>query len=291
MMTFKEITLDLRPRYEELSKGTQIANLRFPVIFMARNCSGFGYAETEGGMVIASRTNKMHAFALFPFGSQDLEKTSRELAETLGYYTYAFLTKQMADRIEAECPGMFLIEEDRNNWEYLYETDKLISLSGKKYHSKRNFIRRFEAENIYRYVELDEGNVHLCLPELEQWFQNHEGMESTIFDERQAICELISNFSALNLKGGAIEVDGRIRAFSFGEIIPPATAHIIIEKADASYQGLYPLMNREFLSHAWAHTARVNREEDMGLEGLRKSKLSYRPVGMNEVYRAKLIQK
>ena len=181
---------------------------------------------------------------------------------------------------------MFRKEESVDDEDYIYETEKLISLSGKKYHSKRNFVNRFEANYSYEYMPLTGENVLECLPALEEWFARHHEKMLFYFDEQEAILELLHNFDALGLKGAAIKIDGKIRAMTIGEFLPPDTAHIIIEKADIDYPGLYAVINQKFLEREWAGTRLVNREEDMGVEGLRKAKQSYHPVFQNKVCNA-----
>ena len=199
---------------------------------------------------------------------------------------YEKLSEPMVDKLLSDCPGMFRKEESIDDEDYIYETEKLISLSGKKYHSKRNFVNRFEASYSYEYMPLTGENALSCLPALEEWFARHHEKMLFYFDEHEAILELLHNFDALGLKGAAIKIDGKIRAMTIGEFLPPDTAHIIIEKADIDYPGLYAVINQKFLEHEWAGTKLVNREEDMGVEGLRKAKQSYHPVFQNKVFNA-----
>ena len=197
------------------------------------------------------------------------------------------MTRDMKEKIEAECGACFSYEEVRDYEDYVYETEKMISLAGKPYHSKRNFISRFTSRYDYEYVPLSQENIGICRPVMEKWFAEHPQFQNQVYDEKGAMLELIDNFDALEIQGGAIVVDGQVAAFSFGELLEPDMAHILIEKGDTSFPGIYPVMNHEFLVNQWSHTAFVNREEDMGLEGLRKSKMSYHPAYLNETYAAR----
>ena len=107
-------------------------------------------------------------------------------------------------------------------------------------------------------------------------------MQAELFAVEQALAQ----FDALNLSGGIIRIDGKIKSFTVGEALCEDTAVIHIEKADPTIPGLYQMINREYLSNAWPQMSFVNREEDMGLAGLRAAKQSYRPVRMVEKYRA-----
>ena len=96
----------------------------------------------------------------------------------------------------------------------------------------------------------------------------------------QNVKAVIKNMDCLGVKGGCIKTDGKMTAFTLGEQISRDTALIHIEKADSKTLGLYTIINREFVEHEWKDTLYINREEDLGIEGLRKSKLSYNPAFM-----------
>jgi hypothetical protein len=93
---------------------------------------------------------------------------------------------------------------------------------------------------------------------------------------------VLDNFETLGVTGGCIEIDGKIEALTLGELLNPETVVIHIEKANATFHGLYQMMNQQFLEHEWQHIKYVNREQDLGIEGLRKAKESYYPHHMVE---------
>ena len=291
MLQLEEITLGLKERYESFAKFEKLSFLRFPNIFMSRGCMALRYGEKEGAMSIYSVMPKLevppYGLGFFVKEGQSAAPLVRAAEEKFGGKVHYYeLSEPMVDKLLSDCPGMFRKEESVDDEDYIYETEKLISLSGKKYHSKRNFVNRFEANYSYEYLPLTGENVLECLPALEEWFARHHEKMLFYFDEHEAILELLHNFDALGLKGAAIKIDGKIRAMTIGEFLPPDTAHIIIEKADIDYPGLYAVINRKFLEREWAGTKLVNREEDMGVEGLRKAKQSYHPVFQNKVFNA-----
>ena len=108
--------------------------------------------------------------------------------------------------------------------------------------------------------------------------------------ERDAIITAVTNMDELSIKGGGIVIDGKLAAFSLGQRISNEMAVIHIEKAPDSVDGLYTLINQQFVEHEWADVTYINREEDMGIEGMRKAKLSYRPVKFIEKYTARRIR-
>ena len=291
MLQLEEITLGLKQRYESFAEYEKLSFLRFPNIFMSRGCMALRYGELEGAMSIYSVMPKLevppYGLGFFVKEGQSAAPLVRAAEERFGgKVDYYELSEPMVDKLLSDCPGMFRKEESIDDEDYIYETEKLISLSGKKYHSKRNFVNRFEASYSYEYMPLTGENALSCLPALEEWFARHHEKMLFYFDEHEALLELLHNFDALGLKGAAIKIDGKIRAMTIGEFLPPDTAHIIIEKADIDYPGLYAVINQKFLEHEWAGTKLVNREEDMGVEGLRKAKQSYHPVFQNKVFNA-----
>lgn len=284
MIQFEPITLDLQEEYKRRTDNIRLSYYRFVNIFMSRNCTYYRYAMVDDALCVASLAPGQKPNCMFPLGAKDLCRTLSLLRETLGDFTLLPMTAAMAGQLEMQCPGRFHVSAQRDYFDYVYETQALIQLAGKAYHGKRNFVNRFTSRYDYTYVPLHQDNVHICLPLMEKWFADHPGYQSTFYDERQALGELIQNYNALGVKGAAIQVGEEIVGFTFGECMCPDTAHIVTEKANTDYPGIYPVLNQEFLKHEWAFTQYVNREEDMGLEGLRKAKLSYHPAFFGEVY-------
>lgn len=177
----------------------------------------------------------------------------------------------------------FTLSEDRNNADYVYDAESLITLKGKAYHGKRNHINRFLENHAFTYERLTPQMTDACMAVYDEWMA--EKAES-FAAERRATQVALSNMDALGLKGGAIRVDGVMTAFSIGERLREDMALIHIEKA-VDMPGMFPLINREFLSHEFADVRYVNREEDMGLPGLRRAKESYAPERMINKYIAR----
>lgn len=175
--------------------------------------------------------------------------------------------------------------------DYVYEASKLIDLSGKKLSGKRNHIHQFlrQYADDYEYVPVDESKLSECKRILDAWCDKNES-ESVHPDnsERVACYELFNNWSRLGVKGALLKVAGRFEAFTVGELLNRETAAIRIEKANSSINGIYTVINREFCAHEWNHVKYVNREEDMGIKGLRKSKQSYNPVSRVNKYLVKI---
>jgi hypothetical protein len=183
----------------------------------------------------------------------------------------------------------FRIEQDRDQWDYVYLVADLITLSGGRYHGKRNHIEQFVRSYESRYLPLTEELVPTCQELQDGWCdEKHCDLVATLRAEARAVKEVLANYEALGVMGGCIEVDGEVEAFTLGELLNPDTVVIHIEKANAAFHGLYQFVNQQFLEQAWSSTKYVNREQDLGIAGLRKAKESYRPDHMVEKYVVRL---
>lgn len=187
------------------------------------------------------------------------------------------VTPECREHLDAYCPNAFHYISDEGTRDYIYLREKLTTLSGKSLQSKRNHINKFEKlYPTYTYEEINQENIAECLELASVWLAN-SGEEEGRRDERTMIERIFSAWDSLGLMGGAIRVDGKIIAFSYGSPINADTFGIHVEKADVAYEGAFTIMNREFVRRIPECYTYINREEDLGLEGLRKSKLSYKP--------------
>ena len=190
------------------------------------------------------------------------------------------------EKIEAECPGRFVAEADRDSFDYIYAIDKLADLKGKKMHAKRNHINRFN-ENCpdWMFEPMTAANLEECYAMAEEW-KNRRWEEATeqekrqYTDERAAIGRALENMEELGIEGGLIRVEGRVVAFAVGSRLSLDGYDIHFEKAYDDIQGAYSAINREmarYVRSKYPDVKWINREDDVGIEGLRKAKLSYHP--------------
>jgi len=184
--------------------------------------------------------------------------------------------------LEELYPERFQISYSEDIADYVYETEKMINLSGKKYHGKKNHINKFEATNPdWSYESLTDDNVEECFQMALEW-RNENEVEGNAdkVAEMNVTLNALRLYKELDLKGGLLKVEGKVIAFTLGEPVCSDTFVVHIEKAFGEIHGTYPMINRQFLIHEVSEYPYVNREEDMGVEGLRKAKLSYRPIFM-----------
>ena len=185
------------------------------------------------------------------------------------------------------------LEESRDDADYIYLREDLATLSGRKYHQKKNHLNYFKKNYGYVYEEA----THEMIPEIMDYVlgKNEYKLEETPEEwkeilemENEAIEEMLS-FLGKGLLSGIIRIDGKIVAVTFGEFAKTNSKETVIvhvEKADDRIRGLYQAINNEFAKSLPEETVYMNREEDMGMENLRQTKLSYRPVELSMKYRA-----
>jgi hypothetical protein len=203
----------------------------------------------------------------------DAKKNGRELC-MLG------VTPEAKIRLEEAMPGSFIYLSDRDYFDYIYLREDLATLRGKKYQAKRNHVNNFVKTYPYKYIEITPELVPECLQLESKWFKANSGGddEQELNDERRSMIYALNHCEELGLRGGAICVNHQIVAFSFGAPITYNTFGVHVEKADVNYEGSYAIINKEFAAHLPEKYIYVNREEDLGIEGLRKAKLSYQPT-------------
>lgn len=179
----------------------------------------------------------------------------------------------------------FGVEFNRDQSDYIYLTEDLIKLQGRKYHRKRNHIKQFKEKYSYQYTPLTSEWISECLRLETEWCDlRHCEAIPGLLNESLAIKEALTHFEVLGVRGGGILIDGKVEAFTLGDPLNRDTVVIHIEKANPAFEGLYPLINQIFLENHWSGYAYVNREQDLGEEGLRKAKESYFPHHMVNKY-------
>lgn len=202
------------------------------------------------------------------------------------------LSAGQAKELERLRPGQFEFTSHRDAWDYLYEIDKLADLGGRKLHSKRNHCKRFEdAVPDWAFSPMTGADLSQCLDLDLEWDKRsrvREGEEEAedMTLERQALLTAAMSFTELGMVGGVLrDGEGKLLAFTMGDLISETVFDVHFEKALDDIQGCYAVINREFARHIrekYPNVRYLNREEDMGIEGLRRAKESYYPDLMGE---------
>lgn len=187
------------------------------------------------------------------------------------------VTENYKKMIDKYFPNRFSYEYDEGYNDYIYSVEKMAELRGKKYHGKRNHITNFKKNNPdWSFEILNQDNINECIALHSQWIKNHEDDEDYSY-EFEAVLTAFENYEKLGFVGGLIRVDGKVIAYTMGERHSDRLFVTHFEKAPAEIQGAYPIINQEFTRNCLMNYEYVNREEDLGLEGLRKAKQSYNP--------------
>ncbi len=196
------------------------------------------------------------------------------------------ITQDGVAELQELFPDRFVFQLDRNGSDYVYETGDLINLPGRKFHGKRNHLAQFERDYNWSYEDITQDNIEDCKIVARKWCEANGGCDQGNSNQNEgcAIRKAFRYFDELQLAGGLIRIDGEPVAFTVGEEINPQTYLLHFEKALEGYNGLYAAINHEFAARHLAGYKYVNREEDLGLEGLRKAKLSYRPAFLIQKY-------
>ena len=195
------------------------------------------------------------------------------------------MTQEQVAEVERVMPETFRFRLDRDGSDYIYHTSDLISLAGRKFHDKRNHVNRFRRTYDYTYEDITSQNLPDVAHIAKEWISGHNASPvEDLFLEDCAISKAIKYYHELGMQGGLIRIEGQPVAFTLGEAINSDVFLVHFEKALSGYNGLYTAINQEFASRHLAKYKYVNREEDMGIEGLRISKLSYNPAFLLEKY-------
>ena len=295
MIELKEINLENKDELSEYLRYNETSEFTFTNMFCWRSLNGMQYFELDGAICFIWKNRENNTRISFPIGNctnlkGTIEKVIQyfeEIGEPPRIYLYNEKVKELFNGL---FPEQFIIEEDVNHADYIYNVKELINLSGNKYHKKKNHINKFKSLYSCEYKKVTAEEIPECKRIFNEWYNSKTELASDTYGERTkiAIYELFNNFDKLDAVGGAIYVDGKMTAFSFGEKLGNNIVDIYYEYADISYEGVYQIMNQQFLEHEWSNLEFANRECDLGYPGLRKSKLSYHPEYMARKYVAML---
>lgn len=283
----------MKPLFQAGNLNSEEYNFTFCYIW--REVFNYKAARIGDYVIIASFRKGRPPSYLFPSGSGDiapvitaLEEHAKANGDALVFHCVLAGQKAL---LETMYPNRFEFMELNDYYDYVYEAQSLITLAGKKLHSKRNHINRFK-ENCpdWSFEEITPQNIPEVLLMSEKWCKINGCMDDkSLSDEACSVRHTLNDFFALDVDGGLIRVNKEIIAFSIGERLNNDTYLVHIEKAFGDIQGAYTIMNQQFAEHYCRNFAYIDREDDSGNEGLRKAKQSYRPVYMVEKFAAKQV--
>ncbi len=279
MLSFKPVELSDKDVIEPLLRQSdyQSCEYVFSNMFIWRNHYNTHFAIHNECLFLRNTLNDVQCYG-FPAGAGDKKAALRVILAHAKdeNFMLGWVTAEQKTWLEAEFPGQFTFAPDRSVCEYIYYSKDLIELSGRKYHSKRNHIAGFlrDCGAQARYEHITPETIGECKTAYEQWRAERDG---NFDDEQAALFAALDNFETLGLCGGMIKCPEGVCGFSAGRPLNSDTFDIHIEKALGGHSGIYAVLNNWFARDFCAGYTYINREDDMGLEGLRKAKESYFP--------------
>ena len=295
MLTVKPELAFREPRLEDAAwtkellqpSGFRSAEYSFTTLFMWRRFYRNQIARKGDTLFIKSQEGA-DRFFLLPVGGDMQENLLllKEYAHDRGHPLKLFITDaSYLTLLDSWFPGEFTAEPMRDEFDYLYAAEDLANLQGKKYHGKRNHINSFSEQYAWSYESITDSNTPDVLEMAREWCrQKGNCQDESLRSEKCAIREALAHRQALSLTGGLIRVDGKVVAFTFASPISSEVVDIHVEKALPDYAAAYAVINREFAARELGRYRYINRENDMGIEGLRRAKNSYQPALLLEKY-------
>jgi uncharacterized protein len=270
--------------------GPLTSEMTFTNLFMWLNHYRFEWSFYGDCLLVLSRPLDGDPYFLPPIGPCGRREAATAALEWLR--REKGIASPKIERADPELAAEFktlehaAVEPQRDHYDYVYNSQDLITLAGRKFHDKKNHINRFARRLKSEYVPFTGAHADECLMVVDKWCDNRECDKHPVLKaETEAVKQALRHFDALQIQGGAILINGRIEAFTFGEMLNRDTAVIHAEKADIGIPELFAVINQQFCEKQWASVPFINREQDLGLAGLRRAKLSYNPVRLIEKFR------
>ena len=299
MLDFHEPTLDDKPWIDSIFEGTEYFGCfcSFATLWLWKERYVTEVARLNDCLLLRGVDDEKKTYYMYPMGKGYDIKTAiaalRDDAASRGERMIIYCAeKWQCDELRECFPGEFAFEEQRGDFDYIYRSESLISLSGKKFHAKRNHISKFmRSYPDWTYEDICESNFPECMEFASAMLekavvgQDKDEVEELCM-ENTAIAKAIRHFALLGMAGGLLRVGGRVVAMTIGEPLNRRVFVTHFEKADTDYDGAYTMINHQFAVNRLSAYEYINREEDLGKEGLRKAKLSYYPDILLEKYSA-----
>ncbi len=303
VLNFKKPCIEDKNQIQKILETTENINSEstFGTSYLWSNVFNIEFCQIKNNKknILFKKLKKENIVFEFPQGIS----SSHHLKEAMSYLTeyirstnipnlkFTNLLGKEVSQIQKIFPGQFKITSDRNNYDYIYKSKDLALLKGKKYHSKKNHISKFSKLYNWNYYPLNSNEKESYSEFFHTWFQ-YKNLQNNVKNsgEYNAIEKALQNLEKLNLSGGVIKINNKIIACTIGEPINSKAFLIHFEKALPEYSLAYSVINNEFAKTIFENNYEfINREEDMGIPGLRKAKLSYKPYALIPKYDATLI--
>jgi hypothetical protein len=297
MLNFKALTLEDKELFDQYLKRCKYLTCEyaFTTLYIWRKALDITFCVYKDSLIIKKHSTADGNYFMQPIGynPEDLTDIVSTLIEYKKEHNMEYLFRNveepfLLDLKTAMNENLFNIGIEENNFDYIYESEKLIHLPGRKLAGKRNHFSRFINTYNHRVEDINTENAALCIEASKKWCCEH-GCGGFLSYELHSIIDMLTNIDKLNFKGIVVYVDDVVSAFTIGEKVNEDMAIIHIEKAFSNVHGLYTFINRTFAEMYFEDVKYINREDDMGLEGLRKAKQSYYPYKLERKHTVNLL--
>lgn len=290
MLEFRRITINDRDRINEALRRSDFMSCEYS---FANNLAWCRLADSQicfwgDHYIICSFGNEdgIPSFT-FPSGGKfnyEIFCEMKRFSESLGHpLRMCGVTESSLELLDELLPDSFTKELDRDGCDYIYRRSDLSEFPGKKFHQKRNHLARFERIES-EFSLITEKDYDDCISFITSDYNGRTDINHSAVAEQYAVNTYFSHFEELGLVGGIIRINGKTAAVTVGEKLNSNTFCVHIEKADRQYEGIYTGICNKFVKSCTEGSEYINREEDLGIEGLRKSKLSYHPAFLLNKY-------
>ncbi|MCX7857819.1 MAG: phosphatidylglycerol lysyltransferase domain-containing protein [Deltaproteobacteria bacterium] len=274
-----EILISYRPTTSEWT---------FTNLFMWRKSYGLKWSLLENVLFIISERNETEIYGFQPIGCESkydvitllewLKEEKKQVIPRIERVDKRFIS------LASEIRGIS-ISPMREHFDYVYLREDLVQLRGKRYRAQRNHISKALRSYPFEFQILNNEHIKGCLEVHKKWCEIKEcDQNESLLAELRAVNEVFTFYDILNLIGGVITLWGQVVAFTFGEMLNDETMVVHVEKADPRFPYLYSLINQKFCEVCAKNAIYINREQDLGIPGLRNAKMSYHPNHMEEKY-------
>lgn len=294
MVKFKPLELEDRELFLKYLKDYNFNTYEysFATLYLWRKLCNVEYAIIKDAIIVKKSEKSFGTYFMQPIGYKkenlkDIIDILMEIREEDRNIKCLFrdIEGPFLEELKEIFPDKVCFCDDENNFDYIYSREELMTLKGNRFHKKRNHYNQFINSYEFEVKDFDdEGVVDDCREFAVAWNENKDNVSQQLEYELDGIKDLLENYKALGLQGMAVYVDEKLIGFTIGERVNDKMAIIHIEKADANYKGAYNFVNKTFIERYYSNLLFINREEDLGVEGLRDAKSSYHPIKLERKY-------
>lgn len=289
---FRKLTISDGPAFHRLFREYPplISEYTFTNLFAWMHQYDFRISQKDGSLLVLTKTCGKGGLypPVGPFENKDLILLLKDLIRHGVGDHFHCADERIAGSL-SDLSSELDIEEEPDQFDYIYSRDDLVNLPGNKFHDKKNLLRQFERRYEATFEPLTVRTIEEALKFEHSWCTTREcEKEPGLTREMCAIYNMLSYFEVLRLSGAAVRFEGKIVGITMGEPLNDDTYVVHVEKADDQYRGIYQFINQRYAQLIDPKYKFINREQDLGVPGLRRAKQSYNPVRIGKKFTIRL---